>query len=54
MEKKDLTLMILIIVVLMLILLVYFIFEKRIEAIPDKVNLEKTTAKDSLFSAGKF
>lgn len=38
MRKKDWTLMLLIIVVVVLILLVYVIFEKRIEAIPDKIN----------------
>ena len=36
--KKDRTMLVLIITVLVLILLVYFIFEKRIEAIPYKIN----------------
>lgn len=38
MRKKDWTLLVLIITVLLLILIVYFIFEKRIEALPDKIN----------------
>lgn len=38
MEKKDWILLVWIIVVLILILFVYFIFEKRIEAIPDNIN----------------
>jgi hypothetical protein len=38
MRKKDWTLTLLIIVVLLLILLVYFIFEKRIESLPDTIN----------------
>ena len=38
MRKKDWTMIVLIIAVLLLILIVYFIFEKRIEAIPDKIN----------------
>ncbi len=38
MRKKDWTVVVLIVTVLLLILIVYFIFEKRIEAIPDKIN----------------
>ncbi len=38
MRKKDWTMIALIIAVLLLILLVYFIFEIRIEAIPDTIN----------------
>ena len=41
MRKKDWTMIVLIIAVLLLILIVYFIFEKRIEAIPDKINWRK-------------
>ncbi|MFN3997652.1 hypothetical protein [Algoriphagus sp.] len=50
MGKKNWTLLIGFIVVLILILLVYFFFEKRIEAIPDQINQEKSIAKDSLLS----
>jgi uncharacterized membrane protein len=38
MRKKDWTMIVLIITVLLLILIVYFIFEKRIEALPQKIN----------------
>ena len=38
MRKKDWTMIVLIIAVLLLILIVYFIFEKRIEAIPHNIN----------------
>lgn len=50
MRKIDWSLVIWIIAVLILILMVYFIFEKRIEAIPDKINLDKPITKDSLLS----
>ena len=38
MRKKDRTIIVLIVIVLLLIALVYFIFEKRIEALPDKID----------------
>ncbi|MDO8966347.1 hypothetical protein [Algoriphagus sp.] len=54
MRKIDWTPIIWITAILIVILIVYYIFEKRIEAIPDKINLEKPTGKDSLLSAGKL